>query len=217
MARKLSHLATLEADIAVVPECPRVQEEAGAAVWMGRKPTKGLAVFAKGPWQVRRAKAPRGLPRYALPLQVSGPESFLLLAVWAQPHPRIPYVRGMHRAVRACRSLMQGQPAVLLGDFNSNAIWDDEHPTGRSHSALVRYLGEMGLVSAYHSRYSEAQGHETRPTFFLYRHQRRPYHIDYCFLPMTWLGRIRDVTVGDHGAWASRSDHMPLTIDVGPR
>jgi hypothetical protein len=73
----------------------------------------------------------------------------------------------------------------------------------------------MGLVSAYHSRYAEAQGRETRPTFFLYRHQQRPYHIDYCFLPTTWLSRIRDVTVGDHAAWASKSDHMPLTVDLG--
>jgi hypothetical protein len=216
LARKLSDLDALEADIAVVPECPRIPEQPGAIVWTGARPAKGLAVFARGPWQVRRVRAPRGLPRYALPVQVAGPESFLLLAIWAQPHPTVPYVRGMHRAVRTCRSLMQVQPAVLLGDFNSNTIWDGEHPTDRSHSALVRYLGEMGLVSAYHERYAEEQGRETRPTFFLYRHLKRPYHIDYCFVPATWLGRIRDVTVGDHGAWASKSDHMPLTVDVAP-
>jgi hypothetical protein len=216
LARKLSDLDAFEADIAVVPECPRIPEQPGAIVWTGARPAKGLAVFARGPWQVRRVRAPRGLPRYALPVQVSGPESFLLLAIWAQPHPTVPYVRGMHRAVRTCRSLMQVQPAVLLGDFNSNTIWDGEHPTDRSHSALVRYLGEMGLVSAYHERYAEEQGRETRPTFFLYRHLKRPYHIDYCFVPATWLGRIRDVTVGDHGAWASKSDHMPLTVDVAP-
>jgi endonuclease/exonuclease/phosphatase family metal-dependent hydrolase len=216
LGRKLSDLATLEADIAVVPECPRIQEQPGAAVWMGSKPAKGLAVFATGSWRVERARAPRGLPRYAVPLQVSGPESFLLLAVWAMPHPTVPYVRGMHRAVRTCRSLMEAQPTVLLGDFNSNTIWDAEHPAERSHSALVRYLGGMGLVSAYHSRYAEAHGRETRPTFFLYRHRQRPYHIDYCFLPTTWLGRMRDVTVGEHAAWASKSDHMPLTVDVSP-
>jgi hypothetical protein len=216
LGRKLSDLATLRADIAVVPECPRIPEQPGAAVWMGSKSTKGLAVFAAFPWRVERAPAPRGIPRYALPLQVSGPESFLLLAIWAMPHPTVPYVRGMHRAVRACRSLMQAQPTVLLGDFNSNTIWDAEHPAERSHSALVRYLGDMGLASAYHSRYAEAQGRETRPTFFLYRHRQRPYHIDYCFLPTTWLLRVRDVTVGDHGAWARKSDHMPLTVDVGP-
>ena len=234
LARKLSDLATLAADIAVVPECPRIEERPGASLWWGSRgmkgsragtrskpataarPAKGLAVFATPPWRVHRAPAPRGLPRYALPVQVSGPESFLLLAVWAMPHPTIPYVRGMHRAVRACRSLMQAQPTVLLGDFNSNAIWDAEHPADRSHSALVGYLGERGLASAYHSRYAEAQGRETRPTFFLYRHQRRPYHIDYCFLPTTWLPRIRAVTVGDHRAWASKSDHMPLSVDVGP-
>jgi hypothetical protein len=216
LARKLSDLATLEADIAVVPECPRIQEQPGASVWVGAKPAKGLAVFAAVPWQVRRVRAPRGLPRYAVPMQVTGPESFLLLAIWAMPHPAVPYVRGMHRAVRACRRLMEAQPTVLLGDFNSNTIWDAEHPAERSHSALVRYLERMGLVSAYHSRYAEAQGRETRPTFFLYRHRQRPYHIDYCFLPATWLGRVRDVTVGEHGAWASKSDHMPLTVDVGP-
>ena len=216
LARKLSDLATLQADIAVVPECPRVPERPGTAVWVGAKPAKGLAVFATDPWRVQRVRAPRGLPRYALPVLVSGPESFLLLAIWAMPHPTVPYVRGMHRAVRACRSLMESRPTVLLGDFNSNTIWDAEHPPDRSHSALVRYLGERGLVSAYHARHAEAQGHETRPTFFLYRHEKRPYHIDYCFLPTTWMGRVRDVTVGDHGAWARKSDHMPLTVDVGP-
>jgi hypothetical protein len=216
LARKLADLAALEADVAVVPECPRIPEKPGATVWVGAKPTKGLAVFATGPWQVHRVRAPRGLPRYALPLRVSGPESFLLLAIWAQAHPTLPYVRGMHRAVRACRPLMNAQPTVLLGDFNSNTIWDAEHPTERSHTALVRYLEGMGLVSAYHSRYAEEQGRETRPTFFLYRHEQRPYHIDYCFLPTTWLGRIRDVTVGGHEVWATKSDHMPLTVDVGP-
>jgi endonuclease/exonuclease/phosphatase family metal-dependent hydrolase len=51
---------------------------------------------------------------------------------------------------------------------------------------------------------------------FLYRHQLRPYHIDYCFLPTHWVGRIRDVTVGDHRKWAAKSDHMPLTVGARP-
>jgi endonuclease/exonuclease/phosphatase family metal-dependent hydrolase len=110
---------------------------------------------------------------------------------------------------------MQAQPTVLLGDFNSNTIWDAEHPSDRSHSALVRYLEGLGLVSAYHSRYEEVQGRESRPTFFLYRHLQRPYHIDYCFLPATWLHRVSDVTVGGHAAWSAKSDHMPLTVDIG--
>jgi len=133
LARKLSDLASLEADIAVVPECPRIPEQPGATVWVGARPKKGLAVFAGGPWQVHRARAPRGLPRYALPVQVSGPESFLLLAIWAQPHPTVPYVRGMHRAVRACRPLMSGQPRSFSGiSIRIPSGMPSTRPTGRT-------------------------------------------------------------------------------------
>ncbi|MEO8634445.1 MAG: endonuclease/exonuclease/phosphatase family protein [Gemmatimonadales bacterium] len=215
--KKLEALESLEGDLTVIPECPRIRGARGAqgtTVWTGTNPRKGLGVIARAPWQVRRLRSPRQLPKYVVPVAVSGPVSFLLLAIWAQKDPVAPYVRGLHRAVTACRGLIERQPTVLLGDFNSNAIWDHEHPSDLSHSALVRKLGALGLVSAYHSRNKEAHGSETRPTFYLYRHATRPYHIDYCFVPAAWAGRLREVNIGGHTEWAGRSDHMPLVVDV---
>lgn len=215
LAGKLAALATLAADIAVIPECPRIPETPDAAVWIGTNPHKGLASCLRhAPYRIARAEAPTDLPRYVVPLLVSGPEAFLLFAIWAQNDGADRYVRGIHRAVAACESLIRAHPTVMLGDFNSNSIWDHEHPKDKTHSALVRQLATMGLTSVYHGHYVEEHGAETRATFFEYRHEHRPFHIDYCFLPTVWLSRVTSVAIGGHSAWARWSDHMPLTVDI---
>jgi len=212
--RKLGALETLGADIAVVPECPRLPVRPKAAFWTGANPRKGLGVIARSPWRIAPLETARNLPRYLQPLRISGPERFTLWAVWACNHGVDRYVRGIHRAVDRCSRLFAKGPSVMLGDFNSNSIWDHEHPKDRNHSALVRKLDGLGLVSAYHHHHSEQQGSETAPTFFEYRHRDRPYHIDYCFIPRSWLDRLSTVTVGTHVEWGQRSDHMPLIIDL---
>jgi hypothetical protein len=214
--RKLAALKALDPDIAVIPECPRLPASRGTTFWLGANPRKGLGVLARKPWRIARATTRHDLPRYVQPLRISGPESFLLWAVWACHHGTDRYVRGVHRAVEACSRLLQTGPTVMLGDFNSNAIWDGEHPKERGHSALVRKLQSLGLTSAYHAHYGERQGCETRPTFFEYRHLHRPYHIDYCFLPHAWTARIAAVSVGRHSEWAGSSDHMPIIVDLIP-
>ena len=215
--RKLAALDTLKADIAVIPECPRLPASHGTTFWLGTNPHKGLGVLARHPWRLTRATRRQDLPRFVQPLRVLGPETFLLWAVWACNIGADRYVRGLHRAVDSCSRLFGSGPNVMLGDFNSNTIWDSEHPKERSHSALVRKLDGLGLTSSYHTHYREDHGSETRPTFFEYRHEHRPYHIDYCFLPHAWGSRIAAVTLGTHSEWARRSDHMPLIVDLRPR
>jgi len=102
----------------------------------------------------------------------------------------------------------------MLGDFNSNSIWDSEYPRTLNHSALVSRLDALGMVSAYHAYHDEEHGAETRPTFFLYRHENRPYHIDFAFLPKTWRDHIRNVDLGTFSDWSGHSDHVPLTVDL---
>ncbi|MEO8140566.1 MAG: endonuclease/exonuclease/phosphatase family protein [Gemmatimonadota bacterium] len=216
LERKLAALETLAPDIAVIPECPRLPPSRGRIFWIGSNPRKGLGVVARPPWRIYRATSRRDLPSYIYPLRVSGPESFLLWAVWACNIGADRYVRGMHRAVDSSRRLFRSAPSVMLGDFNSNSIWDHEHPPDRSHSALVQKLAALGLASSYHALHGEPHGAESRPTFFEYRHAHRPYHIDYCFLPASWSSRIAGVALGSHAEWAQQSDHMPIIVDLAP-
>jgi exonuclease III len=69
-------------------------------------------------------------------------------------------------------------------------------------------------VSAYHSIRGEPHGAETTSTYFMYARPERGFHIDYVFLPRSWLERVEAVEVGSPEKWLSHSDHCPLTVDV---
>jgi endonuclease/exonuclease/phosphatase family metal-dependent hydrolase len=69
-------------------------------------------------------------------------------------------------------------------------------------------------VSAYHDFFGEEHGHESRATHYFQWNEAKPSHIDYCFVPRAWSGRIRSVTVGTYADWARDSDHRPLVVDV---
>ena len=146
---------------------------------------------------------------------VRGAEPFLLLAVWMKGIGPDRYVRGLHRAIHECRALIHRHPTVVLGDFNSNAIWDHQHPAHLSHSALVGTLAGLGLVSAYHQHRAEPHGKESEATFYFYRRRNTPYHLDYCFIPEGWAQRLAGVEVGRWRDWRGLSDHVPLTCTVG--
>lgn len=211
--KKLPLLEPLRPTVSIVQECPRPLTEDDATLWFGDNPRQGIAVIASAGYRITAVQA-REVPRYIIPIQVSGPVSFLLLAVWSQQDPEFRYVKGIIRAVDCYRDLIVGQPTVVAGDFNSNTIWDYKRPVGQNHSGLVRNLAELGLVSAYHHFYGEAHGTESRPTLFFLRNQARPYHIDYCFIPEAWAKHLRDVEVGTYEAWAKFSDHRPLVVDL---
>ena len=83
-----------------------------------------------------------------------------------------------------------------------------------NHSALVRVMGSLGLGSAYHGFFDEAQGEETRPTYYHLWKQDQPFYIDYCFMPAAWIERVRRVEVGGYEEWNGSSDHRPLVVDV---
>jgi endonuclease/exonuclease/phosphatase family metal-dependent hydrolase len=211
--RKLAMLASLHADIAVVQECPRPDRQSNQSLWFGDNDRQGVAVIASGEYRLRRLKQVLDVPAFAVPVAVTGPASFTLLAVWAKATRPYRYVQGVVRAVDLYRRRLARTNAVVLGDFNSNRIWDHEHPPTANHSALVDRLGALGMRSCYHTFFDEPQGAETTSTFHLYRRADRPYHLDYCFAPQAWLPALRDVTVGDFATWMSFSDHRPIIAD----
>ena len=92
------------------------------------------------------------------------------------------YIGQVYKAVGKYQNFISQADTVILGDLNSNQIFDKKFRIG-NHTTVVNLLAEMGLVSAYHDYYREAHGSETRPTFYLYRHQAKPLHLDYIFIP----------------------------------
>jgi len=73
-----------------------------------------------------------------------------------------------------------------------------------------------GLLSAYHAFHEIDSGKETEPTLY-WRNRKKDgpkYHIDYCFVPKTWTGRLQNVAVGSFDTLIKLSDHMPLIVDL---
>jgi len=147
-------------------------------------------------------------------VEVSGPRSFLLFAVWTKTGQEFRYVEAAVRAVHLYRKLIASRPTVFIGDVNSNVFWDASHPADRNHTALVARLSELGLVSAYHSFFDEAHGAESRPTYYFQWKESRPYHLDYCFIPKAWLPNVRNVWIEPYETWKAHSDHRPLLVDL---
>lgn len=204
----------LNADIAVIQECSRPSAESEQCLWFGDNPRQGIAVVTTRDFELTRLPNLLDVPRYMFPVRVRGPLIFNLLAVWSkggQPHP---YIEGVVEGVAAFRNLLSTEPTILVGDLNSNVIWDRTHPVTHNHSALVRALADLGLSSCYHYYFSEAQGAETRPTHYFHWKQGRGFHIDYCFVPDDWLGRLTSVEVGSFESWSKHSDHRPLVVHI---
>jgi exodeoxyribonuclease III len=218
LIRKMPSLLALKPDIAVVQECSKksvddLRSLGLSGVWFGANPNKGLAVVCGKGWNPKVVGIPFG--KWVVPVQIHGAVDFSLLAVWACPvgtKRADNYIGEVYRClVKYASWFSKALPVVAAGDFNSNVQWDANRP-GRNHTEVVRLLEGCGLTSSYHTHHDEKQGAETRPTYYFYRHQDRPFHIDYVFVPKGW--RLRSVEVGSFQEWGHLSDHVPLVVDV---
>ncbi|MEM9360852.1 MAG: hypothetical protein AAGB04_32175 [Pseudomonadota bacterium] len=228
--RKYDALLALEPDLAIIPECaePDLLFDKSASAWIEQEPVwvgnnrhKGLGVFAFGDVRLElQASYDRNL-RYVAPLRVQSKEPFNLLAVWAQNASgeitRKHQLGPLRRALSKYRELLEPGPAVIAGDWNSNAIWDK--PGWRiNHMAKVGILADLDIVSVYHSLTGERDGEETVPTLYWRdRTEDGPtYHIDFAFVPRAWLPHITHFEIGSFADWCGNglSDHVPLILDV---
>jgi endonuclease/exonuclease/phosphatase family metal-dependent hydrolase len=114
-----------------------------------------------------------------------------------------------HTGIRRYKAWIKQRPTVLLGDFNANASFK-----GSNWGELMELLKPLGLVSAYHNRFNEAFGAETRCTYFHRGNPSAGFHIDYCFVPAMWASQIDNVSVGSYDDWQDVSDHVPLIVDI---
>jgi len=151
-----------------------------------------------------------------IPIEVIGKNfDFTLFAIWANnPSDRDgQYVEQVWKALHYYDTQLNSKQTILIGDFNSNTIWDRKHRAG-NHSNVVKLLEEKGIFSSYHLHHNQIQGREEHPTLYMYRHKDKPYHIDYCFVSADISKKIKSVEVGSYDFWMQYSDHVPLIITL---
>jgi exonuclease III len=217
-ASKANELLGLNPDIAIVPESTladagALKQQGYESLWFGDEGQKGMAVLYKSPLTLRQQG--QSLHKWIIPIAVSGPESFTLIAVWAwQPKGgrTAGYVRVIRKALAEHPEWLSHGPVVMAGDFNSHWKWDTEPE--KDFASLVTDLSSHGLLSAYHLQHKEIGGCETRPTFHQNWKPTQPFHIDYIFIPAKWENRLKSFELGDPKHWLGFSDHCPLTADI---
>ncbi len=222
--KKADLILAYQPDILIVPECECPEKLVFAAgtpkptdvVWFGKNKHKGLGIFSYGDHRFKVFDDHDADLQTIIPIAVTGGEfEFNLFAIWAN-NPSDPdgqYVTQVWKAIHHYDKLLTAKPAILTGDFNSNSIWDRPRRVG-NHSNVVQYLEERGIVSTYHLHHRQIQGEEQHPTFYLYRHKDKPYHLDYCFVSETIAWQIGSVEIGEHDVWTKYSDHMPVIISL---
>lgn len=218
--KKIAFLSQFFPDVIVVPECEHPDKlvfdenitKPTHIEWFGTNQHKGLGIFSYGNFKLTVLESHNPKLKTIVPLLVRhGRRKFYLLAIWANnPDDKDgQYVEQVWKALHYYESLFKNQNVLLVGDFNSNTIWDKKYKIG-SHSDVVKYLQKKKIFSCYHSQHKQGQGSEQHPTFYLYRHKDKPYHIDYCFASKKLLGCLTDVQVGDYETWKTHSDHVPV-------
>lgn len=136
-----------------------------------------------------------------------------VLCVWSHSEEGS-YVNGVHSILSQCATWLNGAPSVVLGDFNAHPNFDIEHPASPFASVSDKLFADFGMVSAYHTVASTPHGTEHSPTFYHQWNEAQPFHIDYCFVPMSWAPSITGVTVGSYAEFEGFSDHRPIVVDI---
>lgn len=224
--RKKAHLVLAhKPDIVVVPECENPAKLKFAddtpkptdMLWFGTNPNKGLGVFSYSGSRFKLRRMHNPDLKMIVPISVSrGEFDFSLYAVWANnpDDPDGQYVEQVWKALRHYDKHLKRSKTMLVGDFNSNAIWDRKNRIG-NHSHVVERLQRKGIISSYHQYHGQEQGREAHPTFYLYKHIDKPYHLDYCFVSADLARRIQSVEIGEYDAWKLYSDHVPVMVSFG--
>lgn len=209
-------------DILIIPECEHPDKllfpddipKPTDILWFGKNRNKGLAIFSYSKFRFRILDDHNQDLQMIIPISVTGGEfHFNLFAIWANnPSDKDgAYIEQVWKAILYYDTLLVNTKTVLIGDFNSNKIWDRK---GRisNHENMVKVLEHKGIFSTYHLHYNQIQGIEEHPTLYMYRHRDKPYHIDYCFISKDMAMELASVTVGDYEFWIKYSDHMPIII-----
>jgi exodeoxyribonuclease-3 len=209
-------------DILIVPECEHPNKLIFSAeaqkptdsLWFGQNPNKGLGIFSYCNFRFKVLDVHEDSFKMVIPIAVSNEQfSFTLFAIWAN-NPKDPdghYITQVWKAINHYDALITNRQTILVGDFNSNTIWDKPKREG-NHSTVVKKLEAKDIYSVYHKHFNQTQGTEQHPTLYMYRKKDKSYHIDYCFASKDILNHLKSVEVGEYEFWCRYSDHVPVIV-----
>ena len=219
--KKNAEILKYKPDILIVPECEnenRLQFGSLTPIpndfmWFGDNENKGIGIFSYSDYKLNLIEFTTRF-KYIIPFEIKGETNFNLFTVWAMDNK-------VNRDERYIAQVWLGinhfsefltDSAVLVGDFNSNKIWDYKSRIA-NHSDVVNYLNSKNIHSLYHRQYQEIQGKETKPTLYMYRKIDKPYHIDYCFASERIIQKGYNIEDGNYNDWINLSDHVPIIIN----
>jgi endonuclease/exonuclease/phosphatase family metal-dependent hydrolase len=210
---------------------------ATGAAWRGDHLDAGVGVYtfnsyaidsADGAWSTPRETESehdrtKRLRRWTLGVDVVGPHSFFLLAVWA--HNEWAF-RPVNAAIEHYAQRFQQGEAIVAGDFNNGCRWDGTSNNPKDHGHTVQLLEEHGLMSAYHGSHDLEERGDTKEsdeTFWSGYRQDEGDHIDFIYAPTNWISTDDpdSVSIGSWQDYASPenrlSDHVPVVAELLPR
>lgn len=221
--KKADIILTCKPDILIVQECeslekllfPSTTQRPNDFYWYGENVHKGIGIFSYSNYKFELLEIFNPEFRYILPFRITGHgQTFILFAIWAmgnKENHKARYIGQIWLAINHYTNLL-ADAVILIGDFNSNKIWDYKDRVG-NHSDVVLKLEQNNIHSIYHKHFDVEQGKEKHPTFFLQKKVLKPYHIDYCFASNNFLDKVKSVEIGSYKNWTAHSDHSPLIIE----
>lgn len=220
--KKAEFILAHNPDIVVISECenpdklkfPANVQLPNDILWYGTNQHKGVGVFSYSDYRFQLLECHNPSFKNILPISVTGGKiDFTLFAVWANnPEDKDgQYVTQVWKAINYYENLIKETKTILIGDFNSNTIWDKPRREG-NHTTVVNKLAEKNIWSTYHKYFNQIQGKEEHPTLYLYRHENKPYHLDYCFASNDFIEALESVQIGTYQEWTMLSDHKPIII-----
>ena len=220
--KKAKYILEYKPDIIIVPECEhpdKLKFDVGTPIptdifWYGTNRNKGIGIFSYSSYRFKLMDEHNPDIKIILPIAVTGGDiDFTLFAVWAyNPDDYYyKYIGQVWKAIIQYEDIMKNPRVIIGGDFNSNVLWD-KLERRISHTMMVDKLASLNILSTYHQYFNIKQGEEIHPTLFMYRHQNKPYHIDYCFASANMIEKLESVEVGSYEVWTRHSDHKPLIV-----
>lgn len=156
--KKANFILAYKPDILIVPECEHPDKllfsvdipKPTDTLWFGKNNNKGLAIFSYSDYQLTVLDNHNQNLQMIIPIAVKGGHfTFNLFAIWANnPTDRDgQYIEQVWKAVHYHDTLLTDTKTILVGDFNSNKIWDRKHKDS-NHSNVVKLLEDKGIFSS---------------------------------------------------------------------